>query len=512
MRKPKRKIKLNINAHNTLTVKLLIGLSGLGIVLAIALAIKSNNLVHTNDTMMKLNENEIKSIGGDWVNSSKGNFINEGQSYFQGNIRNMSLMGCGKCRSGVSYISNTNNIEQIIDGSKSIQWYDVVLKNTGGLTLENELRVRNSFSFEEGMVYTDREKPQHFLHFAYGGIPAYVTAEKHVDGFAGFTGNGRLKLPIGDGNVLQPISMEGNDLQSFFKAAFHPLDPGINGFSLASRDSIEIKNIKEWGYWEIYGNSPTKLGLYWKAEDSLSNWVENLEELIVVGWDGSKWKSLGRTQISGDLVEGEIFSEEIDPSTFPAVSYGTSFPERVLNDSLLLRGSLIGRDGYLTWTSFENQAGLNYELQRSIDALSFTPIIKVKSNGRIDSLNNYDHWDKDINVGHDFNYYYKVKKIAQDGEFAYSNIVQLKQNHSDDFDIIVYPNPAYSKISVKVTAPSRRPYALRVYKINGQLVLADQVSSKQPFQHTISNWATGNYNVVVSNDSIQVAKRLVIAR
>jgi uncharacterized repeat protein (TIGR03803 family) len=98
----------------------------------------------------------------------------------------------------------------------------------------------------------------------------------------------------------------------------------------------------------------------------------------------------------------------------------------------------------LYWKVTNDNQTSYYELQRSIDGNTFTPIKQISNTGS----SNYTYSDN-INTSIASAWYYRLKSIELDGSFKYSGIIKLAVNDSRNF-IVINPNPFSEKLSVTI--------------------------------------------------------------
>jgi len=114
----------------------------------------------------------------------------------------------------------------------------------------------------------------------------------------------------------------------------------------------------------------------------------------------------------------------------------------------------------LRWATATETNNYGFEIQRSLDRISFTTIGFVKGNGTTSIPKSYQFVDRNVCFG---TYYYRLKQVDTDGSFEYSNVVkviiglpntyQLEQNYPNPFNLetkIEYQIPKSSKVTIKI--------------------------------------------------------------
>jgi gliding motility-associated-like protein len=166
----------------------------------------------------------------------------------------------------------------------------------------------------------------------------------HVDGYVKYYSNNSSMLfmfPSGNNNKLGLSGVFSLPSGTSASAAYFNVDPNtataanlISGtlsalptgapFSRSSKDtSIILVSTKE--YWDINGSTTTRIILTWDTSRSDVNTITNskLYNLVIAGWNGSKWENLGASNVIGSLTSsGSITTKNsIVPDSFKAYTF-----------------------------------------------------------------------------------------------------------------------------------------------------------------------------------------------
>ena len=206
-----------------------------------------------------------------------------------------------------------------------------------------------------GLVGTDRNGDRGFFSFSNVSIGwKNVDRDQHVDGYVKYYGSDGFTFPIGNDNFFRPIAITGS---AGAAAAYYRADPstaripGVFGDLLQplpagapfsrSNKTISLTEISDVEYWDIDGTNPTKITLTWDFDSRVAQLTDNdLENLTIVGWDGSMWvpipSSVDVVYLSEDSsspeftggVTNQFFGsittdESIVPSDYLAYTFGT---------------------------------------------------------------------------------------------------------------------------------------------------------------------------------------------
>jgi Secretion system C-terminal sorting domain len=135
----------------------------------------------------------------------------------------------------------------------------------------------------------------------------------------------------------------------------------------------------------------------------------------------------------------------------------TNMPLTLLNFS----GSSKENNTHLNWQTTNEKDANRFEIERSLDGVSFTKIGQTKCVGGATKVNKYTFTDYNI-VGND-NHYYRLKQIDTDGKFNYSTIIVMEPNGNSK-SILIYPNPANIDIMVDCKK------GFQIFNSTGQMV------------------------------------------
>ncbi|HEY4150946.1 MAG TPA: T9SS type A sorting domain-containing protein [Chitinophagaceae bacterium] len=162
----------------------------------------------------------------------------------------------------------------------------------------------------------------------------------------------------------------------------------------------------------------------------------------------------------------------------------------------------------LKWTVTAQTSVDHYEVEYSTDGLNFNKIASVPPTiGGSDITYTYLHAIRNAVNG-----YYRIKMVAVDNSFQYSDIREVAAVASAA-GFNVYPNPATGPVSVSIPAGSGSA-ALKLYDAAGKLVLVKQVqlqAAVTTVSMDISRFPSGIYRLICEANkqrwSVSVLKR-----
>ena len=93
----------------------------------------------------------------------------------------------------------------------------------------------------------------------------------------------------------------------------------------------------------------------------------------------------------------------------------------------------------LSWSTTPESDNFSFEIQKSDDGKSFKSIGLVSGHGTWPGLATYNFVDSDISYGTS---YYRLKQLRADGNFGYSDVINVEFNLPEKFKLSQnYPNP-----------------------------------------------------------------------
>ncbi len=234
----------------------------------------------------------------------------------------------------MSAVGSTNIFGPSVDsttigGSAPLRMFDVQLSRH--IALDNEWQIAGTLTWSTGMIATDRSDPSHFLHFLEGSSFSDDSVTRHVDGYAGWSGDGPFTVPIGDGTKFGRAGVVGS-CGTNFRAAYFSGDPAAatlpGGAPFATTSlATGLYGVSDQEYWDILGADSTVLTLHFDSSSNLAATALDLDQLVVAGWDGSQWVSLGNTGTTGTLAgTGTVSSQTVLPDDYDAFTIGFFCP------------------------------------------------------------------------------------------------------------------------------------------------------------------------------------------
>jgi len=187
----------------------------------------------------------------------------------------------------------------------------------------------------------------------------------------------------------------------------------------------------------------------------------------------------------------------------------------------------VDNDVLLSWTTASETNNKGFEVERSIKnsklkIKSFEPIGFVNGKGTSTELNYYSFKDENLSPG---KYLYRLKQIDFDGDFEYSNEIEVEIGLPDKFELYQnYPNPFNPTTKIRYSIPfvethggaSVQNILLNVYDVLGNEITTLVNEEKPPGVYEVefdgSKLSSGVYFYQLRAGSVVNNKKMIYLR
>ncbi len=265
-----------------------------------------------------------KAVFGSFTNTNRGQYVNDGNLYFFGDITNDGFVGDGR---GNEFIMSCDGSATFISGAGFTEFNVVDVDNPGDIILEKDIRIMENLIFSNGIIHTDRNVFRERVFFIDGSEYTGATDNKHVNGAVSRQGEGPFIYPLGDGDHLGRLSATGSNSFDIFLATYYSTllsdeQYSANGPFPVDVADIDVSAVQPKEFWTLSGGQSTTVTLFWSEFSEIDNLVDDINDLIVVGWDSEKWVNLGNTAVLEIGRAGTVTSETIMPDRYEAFTFG----------------------------------------------------------------------------------------------------------------------------------------------------------------------------------------------
>jgi hypothetical protein len=145
----------------------------------------------------------------------------------------------------------------------------------------------------------------------------------------------------------------------------------------------------------------------------------------------------------------------------------------------------------LSWQTASEENNHGFDVERSTNGSDWETIGFVTGNGTTTEVSDYEFVDNGNLRGFEdlqgLDCYYRLKQIDFDGNFEYSNIIQLETRSPQQATVNIFPNPATDYLTIEIDKPT----TIQIINGNGQVFIEQQISQRE--QLDISKLPAGIY-------------------
>ena len=183
------------------------------------------------------------------------------------------------------------------------------------------------------------------------------------------------------------------------------------------------------------------------------------------------------------------------------------------NKVFQFKGEVIKNTSVLTWNSNANNQTDYYELQRSLDGISFAPVTKLTSDFSEPVYKQFSIND-DITSVMQNHVFYRLKIRMSTGNISYTNTIKLDIDR-DELDITIYPNPVGNKLQLLIPSESQSDARISIFNSSGAMLRTTPFSMEtgnNQFQMDVSWLNPGVYMINIVKNKQNIWKKFIVAR
>lgn len=324
----------------------------------------------------------------------------------------------------------------------------------------------------------------------------------------GRTGNGLLKRWIGPASATTvfPIGTVANNKNAAINFTVAPATggtltaqwisaaPGTAGLPLASNPAVT--HVSQQGYWRVEAGNGLSGGTYTATfTDGGATDVIDYTGLVLLKRANAadNWTAPG-TPIAptGSNTSPVIAASGITGfSEFGIGGSAAVLPLKISNIS----GINAGSRNRIDWKTFDEKAGLQFDIERSKDGKSFARIGTVHTTGKPGS---YNFWDETPFAGYNF---YRLSATDETGATYTSNTIRLNVSSGNAFSLQCYPNPAAGKVELNITGNIAGNARVQLMEIGSGKVVKTWNRISNALTLDLSDVSQGLYLIRYSDDS-----------
>jgi hypothetical protein len=165
----------------------------------------------------------------------------------------------------------------------------------------------------------------------------------------------------------------------------------------------------------------------------------------------------------------------------------------------------------VTWTTASESNSDYFSVERSKDGSYFSQFDIVRGAGNSNKIIDYKTYDYHPASGDS---YYRLRQTDFNGDYRYSNIVQVHM--SDEMNCRIYPNPSSGqKIFITITGRRKMQLEVKLFDANGMIIFSNHHIFDKDGESTFpltpsAQLQSGVYMVVISTDDKTINRKLVV--
>lgn len=460
-------------------------------------------------------------MGGGTTNFSYGS--SDAPLFIEYNLWQWELGGTININSGhyLTFVTPPFGGSGIFDSREVFQ--NIRINNPGGVHLQNDMKIKESLNLLNGNIQT----------ITYDTFYVILDTNAVFNSSGGFINGGLVKyIPLSPGpnggdspdNLITTFSMGTQNGPSPVTIDFSSVtSPGKLIVEVYQNnhpntvDSSEALN----RFWRITkDNSLTfttaNITFGYQPEDFNGvTFVEaNDEAAMVVGkYDAGSWSfpnissrvpggsnDGGSISVSG-ITSFSDFTFAKDPSALP-----------VELESFTAKAS--GKTILLNWQTKTEVNNFGFNVERRINEGEWNFIKFIEGHGNSNSPKEYNYTDKDL-FANGSKFQYRLKQIDTDGQFEYSDIVEVEVVPTQ-YDLSQnYPNPFNPTTTIRFSLPQAAQLKINLYNMLGELVKTLANGTFEIGYHKIvvdaSDLPSGTYIYrLESSEFVQVKKMILL--
>lgn len=156
-----------------------------------------------------------------------------------------------------------------------------------------------------------------------------------------------------------------------------------------------------------------------------------------------------------------------------------------------------GEDVEIVWATASELNASHFEVQRSIDGITYERLEDITAAGTSQDVNEYGFTDRFVTSLSTSTLYYRLRQIDLDGSYDYSNVIEFDLDGVSQFNIKTYPNPVVDKITIELEW-SAQAQEMLVANMQGKVlykrILTQELGSAS-YRLDMENWPAGIYHV-----------------
>ena len=233
----------------------------------------------------------------------------------------------------VGFYHDESNL--MISGTSSPAFFDLEIAVENDLYIEEPITINNSLNFIYGNITSVRNNKNIYTKISENAFYEGAVDMAKINGHAAVEGQKIFSFPVGDENLIKPLSIEFIDGPFLAKCAYFRENPNFpesfnTGFDINRKDA-DLSAIHTQEFWNVTTSGMIQITLNWNSDGNLGSMAEEIEHITVAGWDkkNEQWTNLGNFKYEGEIDQGWVTSNTFNANDYEIFTLGFLFD---LND------------------------------------------------------------------------------------------------------------------------------------------------------------------------------------
>lgn len=423
------------------------------------------------------------------LNISNNNLVQNG-GYLV--LKNTKLQNDGtlQANDGTVVISgDAANSNSAIAGTSLTTFYNLEInKTSNGTQLENDINIANQLTLTSGNIDIQSYDLtiQNTTNISGGSANSYVKTSD-IGVLIQEVSNSNVVFPVGNQSYT-PVTLNNSGAIDDFNVRVENVvyENGTSGNAITT-DVVDAT----WFIDEASaGSSNITATFQWNGSDEMTDFDRT--QAFISNYDNNQWNNGTASAASGSNPYTLTQSGISQLSPFIIASDANVLPVELL----YFYGEKVDEGVLLNWETATEINNSHFDIEWSIDGISFEKIGEVAGSGTTNESQFYEFLDNrtDIALQGLHYHYYRLKQVDFDNKYEYTNIIQITIEFpttigNDNKRVSIYPNPAAHYL--KIESQDLIGETVQVFNVNGQLV--------KEFQHLPMAIGTSITNVPITN-------------
>ncbi len=149
-----------------------------------------------------------------------------------------------------------------------------------------------------------------------------------------------------------------------------------------------------------------------------------------------------------------------------------------------------GKVDLIKWSTSTEINSKNFEVQRSVDGVTFNTLGNVAAKGNSTVTSNYSFIDAEPVIGIN---YYRLKQVDINGKFVLTPVKSVKFDNNTQSDVSLFPNPAKEMVTIEC----KDMKDITILDYLGKVVINQKGVNQQQYNINVKGLSKGTYLVQV---------------